>query len=285
MRPVTVVTDSTHYLPGDFVTRSGIRIVSLYVTWGGEITRESEMPGFDAFYAYLRDSGEFPTTSQPSPGDFLAVYEELAAQGHDIVSVHLSGGVSGTVESARQAATDVGGDCRIEVVDSRSVAGGLALAVYAAQAGVDAGLDVDGVAARAREAAETLKIWFCVDDLEYLHRGGRIGRAQAWIGSALAVKPILSFSEGVLEPVERVRTRRRMVERMVQHLRDLGEAGQGAWLVQHVQSPDLAIELAARGTEILGCEPLCVTEAGPVLGAYSGPGMLGIGGLPPALVA
>lgn len=283
MRPVTVVSDSTHYLPAEDIARYGVRVVSLYVTWNGEVTRESELPGFDPFYAYLRDSGEFPTTSQPSPGDFLAVYEELAAQGHDIVSVHLSGGISGTVESARQAAADVTG-VRVEVVDSGSCAGGLALVVYAAIAAAQAGLDVDAVAERARQGAEQHQIYFCVDDLEYLHRGGRIGRAQAWIGSALAVKPILSFSDGILEPVERVRTRRKMVERMTQHLAEFGETGRGAWLVQHVQAPDLAAELVARGTELLGREPLMVTEVGPVLGSYSGPGMLGVGGIPPALV-
>lgn len=282
MRPVTVVTDSTHYLPAEDIAAAGVRVVSLYVSWGGEVQREADLP-LDPFYAHLRDSGEFPTTSQPSPGDFLTVYEELAAQGHDIVSVHLSGGISGTVESARQAAADVSG-ARIEIVDSRSVAGGLALVVYAAIAGVRAGLDVEGVAARAREAADQHRIWFCVDDLEYLQRGGRIGRAQAWIGSALAVKPILSFSDGVLEPVERVRTRRRMFERMTQHVAEFADSGRGAWLVQHAQAPDLAAELAARGTELLGREPLMVTEVGPVLGCYSGPGMLGVGGIPPALV-
>jgi DegV family protein with EDD domain len=123
-----------------------------------------------------------------------------------------------------------------------------------------------------------------VDTLEYFRRGGRIGRAQAWIGNALSVKPILSFSDGTLQPVERVRTRRRVVERMLGYLQERQADGATAWVVQHVQSPDVAAQLVEGGREIFGTEPLLITEVGPVLGTYSGPGMLGVGGLPPGLV-
>jgi len=282
--PVAVVTDSTHYLPRELVADRGIQVVSLYVNQGGVITKESEMPDFAAFYEELRTSDRLPTTSQPSIGDFIEVYEPLAAAGRDIVSVHLSGGVSGTVESARQAAAELGARCRIEIVDSLSTAGGLAMVVLAAQAAAESGADVDAVAQRARDAVEEMKIWFSVDTLEYFRRGGRIGRAQAWIGGALSVKPILSFSEGILEPIERVRTRRRAVERMLSHLRSRQADGATAWVVQHIQSPDYAAQLVEGGREIFGTEPLFVTEVGPVLGTYAGPGMLGVGGIPPRLV-
>ena len=282
--PVAIVTDSTHYLPRELVASRGIHVVSLYVSQGGVTAKESDMAGFEAFYEGLRTAAELPTTSQPSIGDFLEVYEPLAAAGRDIVSVHLSGGVSGTVESARQAAAELRTRCRIEVVDSLSTAGGLAMVVLAAQAAADGGAGVELVAGRAREAVEQMKIWFCVDTLEYFRRGGRIGRAQAWIGGALSVKPILSFSEGILEPIERVRTRRRAVERMLGHLRERQADGATAWVVQHIESPDDAAKLVAGGREIFGTEPLFVTEVGPVLGTYAGPGMLGVGGIPPSLV-
>ena len=282
--PVAVVTDSTHYLPRELVASRGIHVVSLYVNQGGVTTKESEMPGYEAFYEGLRTAAQLPTTSQPSIGDFMEVYEPLAAAGRDIVSIHLSGGLSGTVESARQAAAEIGPQCRIEVVDSLSTAGGLAMVVLAAQAAADGGAGVEVVAERAREATEKMAIWFAVDTLEYFRRGGRIGRAQAWIGGALSVKPILSFSDGTLQPIERVRTRRRAVEQMLDHLRARRADGATAWVVQHIQSPDFAAKLVEGGREIFGTEPLLVTEVGPVLGTYAGPGMLGVGGMPPSLL-
>ena len=282
--PVAVVTDSTHYLPRAMVQERGIHIVSLYVNQGGEITKESEMPDFEAFYDGMRTAATLPTTSQPSIGDFLEVYEPLVAAGHDIVSVHLAGGVSGTVESARQAARELGAARSIEVVDSMSTAGGLAMVVLAAQAAADAGLGVEQVAQRALDAREAMEIWFSVDTLEFFQRGGRIGRAQAWIGSALSVKPILSFSDGTLQPIERVRTSRRALERMLEFLRARQADGATEWVVQHIQSPEVAEKLVEGGREIFGHEPLLVSEVGPVLGTYAGPGMLGVGGIPPSLL-
>ena len=283
--PVAVVTDSTHYIPREMLAARGIHVVSLYVNQGGQFTKESDMPDFEAFYDGLRTAAELPTTSQPSIGDFIEVYEPLVAAGHDIVSIHLSGALSGTVESARQAAAELGAQRRIEIVDSLSCAGGLAMVVLAAQSAADSGTGVEQVAERAREALEAMEIWFSVDTLEYFQRGGRIGRAQAWIGSALSVKPILSFSEGELHPIERVRTRRRSIERMLDYLRARQADGATAWLVQHIQSPDVAEKLVEGGREIFGTDPILVSEVGPVLGTYAGPGMLGVGGLPPGLLS
>lgn len=284
---VTIVTDTTHYLPRKLLAERGIEQVSLYVNQAGQLTRESEMADFDAFYDGLRTAAELPTTSQPSIGDFLEVYEPLAEGGRDIVSIHISGGISGTVESARQAARTLeeSGQRRIEVVDSRSTAGGLAMVVLAAQAAADSGAGVEQVAERARQAIAAMEIWFAVDTLEFFQRGGRIGRAQAWIGSALRVKPILGFSDGTLMPIERVRTSARALERMLDYLRARAGDGATAWVVQHIQTPDVAARIVEGGVEIFGHEPLFVSEVGPVLGTHSGPGMVGVGALPPDLVA
>ncbi len=283
---VAVVTDSTHYLPSDLVHEAGLHEVSLYVNQGGRLDREADLPNFDAFYAGLRSSSETPTTSQPSIGDFIEVYRPLVEAGHDIVSVHLGAGISGTCESARQAAAELAADGaqrRIEIVNSRSCAGGLGAIVLATAAAANAGQDVEQVTARANAATDDTKIWFALDTLEYLRRGGRIGTAQAWVGGALKIKPILTFDDGVT-PVERVRTDKRAFERMVEYLADRHADGADAWLVQHIRAPEQAERVIERGREIFGTDPMFCSEIGPVIGTYAGPGLIGVGGLHPELL-
>src|SRR4051795_3185884 len=220
MSQVAVVTDTTHYAPRALLQANDIREVSLYVNADGHHERESAMPDFDAFYQRLRALDQLPTTSQPSIGDFLEVYEPLAAAGKDIISVHIAGGISGTPETARQAATEIAAKFpgrRVEVIDSRTACGGIALCALAGAAAAEAGGDVDVVAARVNEAVDAMKIWFAVDTLEFLKRGGRIGTAQAWLGGALKIKPILTIDREIT-PVERVRTAGRAFERMVDYL-------------------------------------------------------------------
>jgi DegV family protein with EDD domain len=212
----------------------------------------------------------------------VACYEPLLQAGHDIVSIHLSAGISGTYDSALQARAQLaerGFEKRIEVLDSRTVCGGLGLELLAAAARARAGGELQDVAAHARAARESLRIWFALDTLEYLRRGGRVGGAQAWLGGALKIKPILSL-ESQIEPVERVRTWGRAFERMVQYMRTLHADGADAWVVQHIQAPGEAEKLVERGREVFGCEPRFVSEVGPVIGAHAGPGMIGVGGLP-----
>ena len=286
MPDVAVVTDTTHYLPAALVAERGVYEVSLYVTDGDRQEREADISDLDAFYDHLRDATTLPTTSQPSIGDFLAVYEPLVAEGRDIVSVHISGGISGTVDAARQAAaqlTERSPGARIEVVDSRLGCGALGLVVLAASAVAQAGGDVTAVVARAHEAAEATRLWFAVDTLEYLRRGGRIGAAQAWLGGALKIKPILTL-DGEITPIERVRTSGRAFERMVHYLRARQEDGADGWVVQHIQAPDVVERLLEAGREMFNCEPVFVSEVGPVIGAHVGPGLVGVGGLPRALL-
>jgi len=286
MRPVVIVTDSTHYTTRELIAAAGVREVSLYVRDGTDTRRESEITDYDAFYARLRVTAELPSTSQPSIGDFMAAYEPLLEAGNDVVSIHLAGGISGTVGAAAAAKAllaERGSGGRVEVLDAQTACGGLGCVVMAAAAAASRGADADAVLARAREARAALAIWFCVDTLDYLQRGGRIGRAQAWLGGALKIKPILSL-QAEITPVERVRTSGRAFERMVDYLRTLRDAGADGWVVQHIQSPERAAELVQRGRELFGCEPMWVSEVGPVIGTYTGPGLLGVGGVPLALV-
>jgi DegV family protein with EDD domain len=284
---VAVVTDSTQYLPRELADAQGIHQVSLYVGWRGQPEREREMDGFDAFYERLASDPELPTTSQPSIGDFLAVWEPLLAQGRDIVSIHLAGGISGTCEAARQAhglLSERGLGERVQVIDSETACGGMGLLVLAASASVRAGADQGAVVARVREARRALRIWFCLDTLEYLRRGGRVGKAQAWLGGTLRIKPILSLEYEIV-PVERVRTAGRAFERMVQYAMQLHEEGSDGWVVQHIQAIEQAERLIERCREIFDSEPVFTSEVGPVIGTYTGPGLIGVGAVPRALLS
>jgi DegV family protein with EDD domain len=284
--PVAVVCDTTAYLPREIVDENEIRLVSLYVNWDDGSEREADMPDFDAFYTRLRTAEQLPTTSQPSIGDFLEVYEPLVDQGADVVSIHISGGISGTVESARQAAERIASDGapgRITVIDSESGCGGLGLVAVAAARAARTGAGAEEVAERAAETRRSLKMWFAVDTLEYLRRGGRIGAASAWLGSALKIKPILTLEEEIT-PIERVRTAARARARLVNYAEQRKDDGADAWVVQHVQAPDEAGSLVEEAEEIIGKPPLWVSEIGPVIGAHVGPGLLGIGGIPSRLL-
>jgi DegV family protein with EDD domain len=279
---VAVVTDTCHYLPKELVEANRIHQVSLYVHRDGRAERESEIVDYADYFAELANTKQLPTTSQPSIGDFLEVYEPLLANdGDEIVSIHLAGGMSGTVGSAQQAAEHLGG--RVHVIDSASACGGQGLVVLAAAAAARAGGDGEMVAAQARASRAELSLWFAIDTLEYLRRGGRIAGAQAWLGSALQIKPILTVEEEIT-PVERVRTSRRAFERMVDLLRECKENGRDGWVVQHIQAPDQAQALVARGREIFGSDPAFVSEIGPVIGTHVGPGLLGGGGTPRSLL-
>jgi DegV family protein with EDD domain len=287
MASVAIVTDSTHYMPRELLEANDIRQVSLYFNWGEGPVREADMSSFDDFYARLRRGPDMPTTSQPSIGDFLAVYEPLIAGGRDIVSIHLSGGISGTYGAASQAAQLIeerGETDRIAVIDGETACGGLGAVVLAAAASANAGAGRDEVVQRAREARAALEIWFCVDTLEFLQRGGRIGRAQAWLGGALKIKPILSLGAEIT-PVERVRTATRAFDRMVEYMSSRQRDGADGWIVQHIQAPDQAERLVQRGRGMFGSDPLFVSEIGPVIGAYTGPGLIGVGGIPARLLA
>src|SRR3954470_6679089 len=279
---VAIVTDTTQYLPREVIARHGIHLVSLYVNWDGRTDRESELPDYDGYYDFLRSAGELPSTSQPSVGDFLNVYEPLVERGDDVLSIHLSGGISGTVgaaEQARQYMIEKGmAPERMVVIDSRTGCAGHGLMAVAAANAVNRGANLEGAVAAARAMRENLKIIVMVDTLEYLRRGGRIGAAAAWIGATLKVKPILTI-EGEMQPVERVRTAGRAFERLGAHPQQRRENGRAALAVQHIHAPAEAERLVERGREIYGRDPELLSEIGPVIGTHTGPGVLGVAGL------
>jgi DegV family protein with EDD domain len=278
-----LVADTTGYLPRESVDHLGIELVSLYVTLDGVTEKETEMGDFSDFYKRLRASDGMPTTSQPSVGDFIDVYEPILSEGKEILSVHISAGLSGTHETALQAkeqltAEGKGGE-RIEVFDSRSAAGGTGMIQLAGAVAARQGQSAAEALATVTAAREELKIWFAPDTLEYLRRGGRIGGAQALIGSALQIKPILTFEEEVT-PGEKVRTSKKVVERMKALSEERHAAGCDGWVIQHIDDAERADALAEACREIYGCEPVMISQIGPVVGAHGGPGLLGTGSIP-----
>jgi DegV family protein with EDD domain len=281
---VAVVSDSNAYLPKQLAEANGITMLQQYVLFGdGRRVHEDDVD-LDAFFEEMRSAEQLPTTSHPTTEDFVAAYEELLKSAEAIVSVHSSGQLSHTVDAAAEAAQQLDATDRIQVVDSQSAGGGLGVIALAAARRAAAGEDAARVVGVAEEARGELKMWFAVDTLEFLRRSRRIGAASAWVGSTLRVKPILTIDSGQMMPVERVRTAERAFERLVDYARQRHASGADAWVVQHVRSPEVADQLTDRAREVFGTDPVFCSEIGAVVGAHTGPGLLGIGALPPRLL-
>ena len=285
---VAIVTDTTHYMPASVVRRHRLHSVPLYVTWNGRTDPESTLTDFGAFYDHLRSAPELPTTSQPSVGDFLRIYEPLLAAGHDVLSIHLSAGISGTSGTAEQARRQLldGGSVsegRIMVLDSATACAGVGLMAIAAANAAGDGAGIAEAAGRAQALRRELTLWFAVDTLEFLRRGGRIGTAKAWVGSTLRIKPILTLERNI-EPVERVRTWSRAFDRLLMHLEQRRADGHDVWFVQHAQAEEQAARMVERGREIFGTDPGFVSELGPVIGTHVGPGVLGVAAIRRSLI-
>jgi DegV family protein with EDD domain len=269
---VAVVTDSTAYLPAGLAEERGIVVVPLQVTMGSRTALEGVDLTPAEFASWIAGPGRRATTSQPSPAAFAAAYSSCGSD--EIVAVHLSGALSGTVGAADAAGRTSGRTVR--VVDSRQTGMGLGFAVLAA-ASVAAGGSLDEVAAAAERAARATRTLFYVDTLEHLRRGGRIGAAAALVGTALSVKPLLHIADGAIAPLEKVRTASKAIAR----LEDLavGEAGSGpvSVAVHHLASAERAAALASRlRSRLPALADLYVTEVGAVVGAHTGPGMLAV---------
>lgn len=274
--PVAVVTDSTSYLPEGVAAQRGIRVVPLEVRLGDRVGREGIDIGAEQLSAALADRRIDVQTSRPTPAEFTACYQRLLADGADsIVSVHLSRELSGTWEAARVAADEVGVD-RVRVVDSRSAGMGLGYAVLAAADAADAGGDSAAVEAAAADVAARCKVFFSVDTLDRLRRGGRITATAALVGTALAVKPLLHVTDGRIVALEKVRTTARAAQRLVELAVRAAGTGPVDLAVHHLDAAARADEVAAQLRERLDVARLLVSEVGAVIGAHVGTGLLGV---------
>jgi DegV family protein with EDD domain len=275
MAGVAVVTDSTACLPADLLAAHGVAVVPLRVTLGSR----SAVDGVDVtsadLAAALKDK-QAVSTSRPSPAEFAATYQRLLDSGAErIVSVHLSAALSGTWEAAVLASQDFPHGT-VRVVDSRSTAMALGFAVLAAARRAASGgtaAQVQGAAAAVVDETRTL---FCVDTLEYLRRGGRIGTAAALLATTLSVKPLLHLVEGQIVPLEKVRTSAKAVARLVELTVAAAGGGPVDIAVHHLAVPDRALALEQRLQAVLPrLGESSVSELGPVIGAHLGPGVLG----------
>lgn len=275
MRGVAVVTDSTAYLPAELVVEHGITVVPLQVVIDGVGYDEGAEVTPSTVAEALRRRVPV-STSRPPPAAFLDVYEAAAQRGHDgIVSVHLSGDMSGTHQSASLAAR--GSPVPTRVVDSRSLGMGLGFAVVSAGQAAATGASIDEVTAVATKRAASSTAVFYVDTLEHLRRGGRIGAAAALLGSALAMKPLLHLVDGHIEPLERVRTSSRAIARLEElSARHAGDAEVDV-AVAHLAAPERAHSLGDRlRARLPRLASLYVGEVGAVVGAHVGPGLLAV---------
>lgn len=274
-RPVRVVTDSTAELPTEVVQELGITVVPLQVIFGQESFRDGVDLTSEEFFTRLAESSDLPSTSQPSVGEFRQAYDDLTAETDHVLSIHLSAGFSGTVEAARQAAAPLADRCRIEIIDSGVVSIAMGLAVIAAARSARDGADLETCARAARSVLRRQRIAVALDTLEYLRRGGRIGRAQAFLGGLLRLKPILTIRDGEAYPLTRVRTRPKALREALRLcLEPAGEVEEAA--VVHATTPDdarfLADELERHHPGI----PVHLGRFGPALGVHGGPGMIGL---------
>ena len=286
MPQVALVSDSTAGLTAEFVEQHDIRVAPLYVKIGDQTYRDGVDMTPQAFYELLPQLTELPTTSQPSVGDFQEIYGQLAREGAEaIISIHLSSGISGTVNAARLAAEQMG-DLRIEIVDTQSAAAAHLLAVEAGAAAAAAGLPLSDCLAAVNGVLDAQRLYFTVDSLEYLHKGGRIGGAAALLGSLLQFKPILCFEAGRITALERVRKSDRALARMVGLMADhFGRENPLEAVIMQAACPERAEAL-----EPLLCQGLTTARVRtmpltPVIGAHVGNGTLGLCCCPSSLLA
>ncbi len=268
-RSFRVVTDSTADVPPAWCERYGIEVVPLRVLFGAESFRDQVDLSVDQFFARLRQADHLPTTSAPSPGDFAEVYERLSRECEGVVSIHISGELSATVEAARVGARSVEG-LPVHVIDSRCVTMCVAfLCQVAAEAET-----LEEAVRRVEERVGRQRILALLDTLRYLEMGGRIGRGQALLGTVLDVKPILGLAEGRVVPLERVRTRSRAIPRLVQRLRE--DLPVERLAVMHAEAPEDAERVRARLAAELPDVQVEIGKIGAVLGTHVGPGAVGL---------
>ena len=271
-----IVTDSTSYLPLKLLEQYDIRVVPLNVHFGEDhVYQEGVNLTNDQFYKMLAEAPELPTTSQPSPGQFRDVFGELTEAGHQVVCIVISQKMSGTYQSALEASRAFP-DADITVIDSEFVAGGLAVMTLAAAEMTADGRSLDQIVQRVEQMKQDTRLFFVVDTLEYLQKGGRIGTASALLGTMLKVKPILTVSEGIVQPVDRVRTKRKAVQRVLAEMEDSVSPNQPALVtVMHALAPDEARELETEAQRRLQCERILTIDIGSVVGIHAGPGVVG----------
>ena len=276
MNQVRIVTDSTADLPKELIAKYEITVVPLKVIFDGE---EPLRDGVDIvteqFYRRQVEKREVSKTSQPAPVEFATVYSELSVGGNSIISIHLSSALSGTFQSARMAKEMVPG-ADIEVIDTKSVSMGLGLIVLEAARAAGEGKTKENILEIVSGMISNIQVFFIVDTLEYMARGGRIGKAQAFLGSILNIKPLLFLKDGIVYPYEKVRGKTKAIERLAQIVEEkVGKQKIKCSLV-HGMDPEGLAQLHRKVMSRINCNEPVISDLGAVVGTHVGPGVLGI---------
>ena len=270
--PVKIVTDSGADLPNELAEELGIAVVPVYVRFGEEVYRDRVSISEDEFYERLTHDPIHPSTTQPGPQDFLEVYQKLSPDADGIVSIHITGKLSGTCNSALMARDMMEGGCPIEVVDSEMLSMSLGLIVIAAAQMAKAGESMDKIVEAAKQAIPKTYLFALLDTLEYLKKGGRIGKAKALLGSILSVKPVLTMKDGELVPAGQARNRAKGMDKLFEYVKNAGDIQDLA--IVYNTTPDEAQNLVERIGSVFDKEKIRMARLGPGLGVHGGPGAM-----------
>ena len=271
---IRIVTDSSADLPAQLAQQRLITVLPCYVMIDDVSYKDGVDLSPDDFYQRLVSMARPPTTAQPSTADFQTVYAALLEEGHQILSIHVSGKLSGTLNAAEQAKTALGGDPPIRIIDSRLASIPLGLAALQAADAAQRTESLQELTQQVRLELPLNEAFFLLDTLEFLEKGGRVGKAQAFLGSILRVKPILRLSDGEVHPVERPRTQAKALARLLELAKQLGPAQRVA--VIYSTEEEAARHLRRDLTDLAPEEDIIIARFGPTLGTYVGPGALGI---------
>jgi len=269
---IKIVTDSSADLPEEIAQELGITVVPLYVRFGEEVYRDGVNISEDEFYQRLEHTSVHPSTVQPGPQDFLEVYRKLSPDADGIVSIHISGKLSGTCNSALMAKDMLETGCPVEVVDSEVLTMALGLIAMVAATSAKAGESLDKIVEEVKQAIPKIHLLALFDTLKYLLLGGRIGKAKALLGSILKVKPMLSLKDGEVVPAGQVRTRAKGIDKLFDFVKNAENIQDLA--VAYSTTPDEAQNLAERIGSIFDRAKIVIARVGPTLGVHMGPGAL-----------
>jgi len=270
--PVKIVTDSGADLPDQLAKELGITVVPIYVRFGEEVYRDRVSISEDEFYERLTHDPVHPSTTQPGPQDFLEAYQKLSADADGIVSIHISGKLSGTCNSALMARDMLETGCPVEVIDSETLTMSLGLIVIAAAEMAKAGESMDKIVEWVKQAIPKTYLFALLDTLEYLKKGGRIGKVKALLGAVLSVKPVLTMKEGELVPAGQARTRAKGIDKLFDFVENAGNIQDLA--IVYNTTPDEAQNLAERLGSVFNTEKIRMARLGPGLGVHGGPGAI-----------
>ena len=273
---IKIVTDSTSDLPKEYAAENDVHVVPLYVNFSQGTYRDGVDILTSQFYPMLEKSKDIlPKTSTPARDDFIKVYKGLLEQGYDVISIHISSGLSGTASVAESAAREF--KERIRIFDSKSISLGIGLQVQEAVEMVKQSFSVDNILNRLHQIRERTEVLFSLDTLEYLEKGGRIGKVSALLGTILNIKPVIRVENGIYVPLDKARNQKQAARKMVEHMKKiLGENLPINLAVAHGAAGEAAHALKELVEESINMKISYLQEVGPVIGVHTGPGTLGL---------